>query len=617
MKAKILILITLLVCFSMIFVACDKDETPNNEETTTVEETTTEAEESTTEEIPVCEEHKDENADAVCDACSRAIVVVTQPIAPEVESRVDMVVNAIPSAELTEYVNTAIEKGTIPSSASVIDGIMSRNGVYVQVKITDEEEEFNTYKVYDIMTGLVVCTDTDEYNGALGGYKTVSISMMDNYVVMTSISSTPAYYDDTDPIQSRSVKLYTYGGENFCTLDWVSTNVDEKSFEEMYDVSTYQQSGLEYIQVNDDVYVIDPETKEVIHTDKDSTLVYRPQMDAVVGDLGYRFIYEDETLTKIYVYDLTKWIECIYSYFVPSYYDNVSYFVLRNGNVLVQSELALPDTAVSYDYISNGIKYDLVYTMINADAKTTTEIEFGYYIADAYSAENADMLTEKAINIAEVYPIENDRINSNNKLTLIVDNSMKVLYDCQSTVDLLTSYPIADGLFLHVVREDDYHYMEIVNEKNERVAYVPYGANLYESWIVYENKFYDYSMKLILDPEKSEYTVYDGINNMSYMLLTKVNEATELVEYYYYNASMDAPELLKGATSIAYFDAYGFQISERVEQEDGSFKTVYSYYGTNNVKLFEAETYVNYTSQIEETDAYIVTLNDGTRYIVK
>ena len=233
MKAKILILITLLVCYSMIFVSCDKDETPNNEETTKVEETTTEAEETTTveETLPVCEEHKDEDADKICDVCTRAIVVITEQIAPEEESRVDMIVNGIPTAELTEYVNTAIKAGTLPTSATVIDGIVSNNDVYVLTKVLSEDETFNTYKLYDVLTGRVVCSDTDSYTGALGGYKTVNISMMDNYVIMMSTSITPVNDGLGSTWESRSVKLYTYGGENFCTMDWVSTNADGKSFE--------------------------------------------------------------------------------------------------------------------------------------------------------------------------------------------------------------------------------------------------------------------------------------------------------------------------------------------------------------------------------------------------
>lgn len=623
MKAKILILITLLVCFSMIFVSCDKDETPNNEETTKVEETTTEAEETTTveETLPVCEEHKDEDADKICDVCTRAIVVITEQIAPEEESRVDMIVNGIPTAELTEYVNTAIKAGTLPTSATVIDGIVSNNDVYVLTKVLSEDETFNTYKLYDVLTGRVVCSDTDSYTGALGGYKTVNISMMDNYVIMMSTSITPVNDGLGSTWESRSVKLYTYGGENFCTMDWVSTNADGKSFEEMFDVNTYEQSGLEYIRVNETVYVIDPDSKELIHEDKDKTLIHRPEMDMTVGDLGYRFIYEEDmwgssTLTKIYVYDLTKWIECIYSYIVPSYYVNANYFVLDNGNVLVQGELQLSDSAVSYDYIEYGSKYDLVYTVIDASAKTTKEIEFGYYIVDAYSVSGTDALTDKAINVAEVYPIEDDRVSYNSPLTLIVDNGMKVLYDCRSSIDMLSCELVADGLFLHTIFEDDYFVREVINEKNERVAYIPYSASCHKNWIVYENKIYDYTMKLLFDPAQSGYTVLDGVDNMSYMLLTKVNEETGLVEYYYYNATMSAPEIIEGATSITYYTTCGFQISRSVEEEDGSFKTVYSYYGENNVKLFDAETIVIYVTDVDSV-AYIVTLLDGTHYIVK
>jgi hypothetical protein len=620
----------------MIFVACDDDqpcEIHADENTDAVcdscgetleQTTTTETEEETTtqeETLPVCEEHKDEDADKICDVCTRAIVVMTEQIAPEEESRVDMIVNGIPTAELKEYVNTAIEEGKLPTGATAIDGFVAQNGIYVEVKLLSEDGTFNTYKLYDVLTDRVVCSDTDKYTGALGGYKTVDIEMTNNYVVMTSVSITPMNDGLGSTLESRSVKLYTYGGENFCTMDWTSTNADGKRFEEMFDFNAYEHSGLEYIKVNENVYVLDPDTKELVHEDNDKTLVHRPEMDMVVGDLGYRFIYDEDmwggsTLTKIYVYDLTKWIECIYSYFVPSYYENVNCFVLNNGNVLVQGELALSSTAVSYDYIQYGSKYDLVYTMIDARAKSEKEIEFGYYINDAYDVESAEILTGKAINAAEVYPIENDRVNYSRPLVLLVDNDMKVLYDCNSSIDLLSCDLVADGLFLHTISEDDYYVRETVNEKGERVAYIPYNASCHANWVVYEGKLYDYTMKLLFDPAKSGYTVLDGNYAMSYMILTKVNEATELVEYYYYTAPATAPIKIEGATAITYYADRGFQITRSVEQEDGSFKTVYSYYGEDNVKLFDAETFMVGVSDVG-ADAYIVTLFDGSHYIVK
>lgn len=229
---------------------------------------------------------------------------------------------------------------------------------------------------------------------------------------------------------------YTYSGQLIAKATWngvyeealgLFVREDGKTIEDEWKFESVDENSAYVKFVYDGTaYVIDKATHEVRNGGNVNTFVDRPDFDYENDEFG--FVWDG---TSIYAYDLSAWVDCVYTYDVPSYFEYYELVALQGGKFLVQGSVCLPDDAVSYDYIEYDYeygykycKYDLCYVLIDPAQKTATEIGFGYYV---YCEESSYIFSEDAPTVLRVYPIENDRINYAKALYLAVDADMKVL----------------------------------------------------------------------------------------------------------------------------------------------------------------------------------------------
>lgn len=545
-----------------------------------------------------CDPHKDTNADGLCDVCKGAIVVINQPIAPKEEVRVDMVVNTVPTGvELGDYIHTDLVEEKAPTAATALKAGVLYDRYYYTVE-KDKTSGLSTHMLTNLVSGERIYERKETTVGE------VQLTMMDCFFrvsVTENDSVKDSYYAYSDTFVSAPFATETIAVSKLGTA--------HRGFDE-----TALTGGNRLFTMKDSCYVFNG-TELLFGPMEKNTFVDRPAFDS--GKVGEKYGYVQYG-GRIYAYDLSEWLSCAYSYSIPSYYERVSTFLLENGNLLLQAFVKLPDGAVSYDCLEGSQKYDLVWVILNPEKKQASEVEFGYYIAAILSPDKT-FFTDRAPNRLRAYRIVNDRIDTNAPKDFLVDNSLKILYDCASALKewdgSLGVWMVADNRYMVETALDGSSTLKrIFDEKGELVCYLPTGAVCYDSYVVCGDKFYSYDMELLLDSSAEKYTVERICS--TYSIFGRVNGEGK-TEWYYYNGE-GAPKLLETKDGTpSYINEEGFIVY--LDKTSGGSRTFFCDYYDREGNLITAMTAL-YSEKIvldAETGCYLLKDTADNCYLVK
>lgn len=637
MKIKLTIFVALMLCFGMFLLSCGEEAQEPAEGQTPTEEVG-------------CAEPIDEDVDGKCDKCGHAY--------EKYADRVDMTVKPIPSdVNEDDFFTFEVPEGVKPIDKfpPLVGGYtpgVNRNGRFVVLTYTyyvdangnaltnmdkeenqpadgEEQEIFSrdAYYVYDFALDKCEFTnakhlyrvDSEKYKDGEERFDRYEFDLRDYYFsARTILTSTNA---NGDVIEDNSWRYYTAGGEFI------------KEYKELTAVEEEFVGNILYLTINDDVVAIDTETGKVLRLmaeegekgekvtgDKD-VFVKRPEFDAVSGQYGY--VFEEDfngNVVGLQVYDLTKWIDCIYSYAIPSYVDADRSFmaVLQNGTVLTETYVPLHRNSINYDVLISGEKYDIVYTVINPIEKTTKEIEFGYDIEYIVVGAETDFATDKAINIARINPIVNDRIDSSRAMIVAIDNDLNIL--CQLT-KVLPGQTYADreavgkDLFIVELKVGDNYVEAVIDSDGELRAYLPESGSFEKGngFIVAGEKIYSYDMALKYDLYNAgnELTIVNSSKDFLILCAKNANDSRKL-DYYYYNSTMRAPEVIfTGDTAKEYYNYY-FGEGLFVVKDTSTETPIYTIYNSENKYVASFATAPIF---IEEYEGKVLIEADGTYYV--
>ena len=436
MKTKLISLLIALLCMTMLLVSCTdpcvEHIDANNDGICDVEGC-----EDAVKKPEVAEhEHVDANADKVCDVENCGTIIIVNTVTEKVEivvptkpeEKVDMVVKPIPAPNHAEYVNLdyaekqayfnklfrAFEDEDYYDAYDYIIVKKSETETIAPAveddPLTEDVDEYyegkfkNTYTVIDISgeTELVILTLVNEYEGNNG------------YVGFD--------FDSEEFIQvvaGKNLFLYRAGVANTAP----ALTFERSKLDDSIEIDEY----VTYVEYDGKVVVYDNASLAKLEEKDPDFFVDRPDFDAVEGSVGV--VYDAESMQ---VYDLTKWISCVYTYEIPSYAAGSEVFELANGTYLYQYFVQLPDNAVSYDVYAPEGKFDVVYEIVNPAAKTVSVAEFGYIISEQYGEEVSNFKFD-GNNLFAVATINNNGSVVGAKL-LIVDNELNVLYSVDNFV---------------------------------------------------------------------------------------------------------------------------------------------------------------------------------------
>lgn len=628
MKTRIFALIISILCLSMLLVACDKPcEAHVDEDNDAVcdvcgeavekeseSETETEAE---TETEGICE-HKDADADKVCDACGKAVVVIVEQVPVEKETAAEMIVNPIPEdAKVEDYINTDLPKNEFISTGTELVGYIDREGQYVLKASGDDGAR--KFSIIDIATdnSKVIWTGTEDITDTQ--MVTYNVTLDDMWYIVETI--TQGIYEGVEsPIflmEKKTIEVYTYANDQ---IGETHTWTVEDYFDEFVEPSTdyfYDQEC--YVNFQDKVFVINPETNKIIYVSDPATLVKRPEFDEVCGNYGFVANYEYGEFEGIYVYDLTKWIDCVYSYVIPEKYENADWTVLQNGNILIWANVRLADAAVSYDYIEDGEKYDLVYTIVDVASKKAKDVEFGYAIDYAWSLDDSEgFVTEAATqhNLVVAYPVEGGYINSNETLYFIVDNGLNIV--CK--LDIVGAELVDDNTFIkEIVYNDGRYVYELVNVDGEHIDYLPADADWNYGYKVVDDEIWSYSNKVLFDFD--DYDVCEYVSDRNYVLAVKAEEDFEgNVNYVYYTyipgLAKKEIDSSKEDWGISQIYEFGYVVTySEFNDMDETYTTVYELYNAKNELVVVLDSDIMYYEPVD--GACIIWTYNYTCYVLK
>ena len=552
--------------------------------------------------IPVkCDVHKDENADKTCDACGGAIVIITEQLAPSTDAKVDMVVNSIPeNVNLGDYIVVDKEDVVITELEKLdLNAILDHNDMAWLQLTYDDVNDVNTYEVYDYINNKSIFK-VDDSTATSDTYKNVSITLSDYYFVVTVNE-----YDRYSYVPRKaSIAYYDYTGKNaLAGANW-EAYVSEQTWDQITNElvpTIYDRNSITYVTFGSDVYAFDSVTSELLGKFNDKELVYRPEFDKVRGD-KYGYVEQDN---KIFVYDLNKWIECVYVYEIPVNYVTFDWFVLENGNVLVQGIEAVSAKNVNYDYMENDAKFDMVYTVIDPSAKNEKNVEFGYKIMAVQAAAN-ESFTDKAQNLAAIMPIVGDSVSADYKI-VILNNDLTIAADITEAIRLQL---VADELFAKTENVGGVEKTTIVDINGNEVVYVPYTAIINDKFISYDGKIYSFKMKELMDLADEGFQIYFDCD--SYMILTKYDTENYRYVYYYYDMQSESAKKIPGQDNglfnVAVYD-FGYVVSYTDMGQN-----VYKFYNTNGESVGTLDSEI---AVIEYFEDFIVLQCYNGYYIVK
>lgn len=323
-------------------------------------------------------------------------------------------------------------------------------------------------------------------------------------------------------------------------------------------------------------------------------------------DVGFKDIPSCEASTDKYNYDITEQAVYVYdnSYTLVSVYrlpddcdnvDDVEFFILSDGNILVQATYLLSEDATDYDYVVEGVnyieeaytsKYDLKTWVYNVETKETTDLDVNYVIGSFKNKLDEDFVktyvADKLDNVAKIYEIVDGKLDYSKYVYANVRTSdLKVLgYLAQEVLDQKGPATLFDTNRFFV--EDRAGNRYVIDEKGTLLGEFSAENNFYtynETMFAVKNgKYYDTSLKMVLDTNDNDYKYVSG--RLYRETVKSKNEdgsdKTTNVYYFFYNGSyvkLDLPE--KARNFVAGSNYFIYTIDEKVTVDNTEKTTTY------------------------------------------
>lgn len=372
------------------------------------------------------------------------------------------------------------------------------------VIFTYSTENFNSYKVFSMNAKRIIATFADsKYSFEFDIFDTVPVLLVSKLLVQRTVSVD----DDQEDDNSNVYIAYDSNG------DVLKTVKDEKPSDPI-------QITFDTCVFDNEVYKIKP--NGTISKAVDIKNHFHP--DAYNDDYYYKIDGNSVTVCD-------HSFNTISSFVAPSNYENISTFVLNNGNVLAQYVYKIAegerryDIEINDDSYQNG-KYDLVSLIIDAKSGKTQEINLDYIITDCLSNYEANHYyefwnktspyTENFENIAVIVPIVNKQLEENKeKCDLVFMNNKGKALRSIKVVDNQT--PSLDSVYK--IGNDRYRvntlsgFSVIDSKKNIIQSTTDTTLKLYGAYFVNEKAIYNLNLEPIYDLNKNNVEDIQYIKN--------------------------------------------------------------------------------------------------------
>ena len=367
---------------------------------------------------------------------------------------------------------------------------------------TKTENLLTSYNVFNVKTGATVWSASDQANIDSDGSSatTYSVELVNQwdtswfYVTETVVKTTAS-----DIKTTVTYTIYTAQG----------TRVASSSEDDV--AAPAYSKDIDLISFANKVYRID-ESGNIAAAIELGEFRKMPALDIKAGEY---YIHENNNVFLVYDEELN----IVSTYAAPSYADDVSYFVLSNGNILLQYGLEADPLSEDYTILEDGVKYDLVTLLIKASNGKAKELDFDYVILECLGRGGAvDELAESGVsdkidNIAILYPIENNRVvaSMNEMIMASVSNNGKI----ESTIgDLIEGMmpgivPVANNRW-EVANLAGQSF--ILNEKGKIVGESTNVDDYNANYFVINNKVYNWDFLEVCDLTPDEPTNYALMN---------------------------------------------------------------------------------------------------------
>lgn len=230
---------------------------------------------------------------------------------------------------------------------------------------------------------------------------------------------------------SFDYNIYVSGGEEryIITAESESSDSREKIYYDDLGNEFFRTTGLASLSVKEQIIDVSGNIFFAESSGKITANPYSLSDDAVIpdGTVSDKYIYDysDENL-KAYERNFSSYDN--YKKLEFASYANIGWFILGDGNVLVQEIITEPPAESGYDYIDKrGTKYSLKSYIWDIgqseDEPEIRELDLNFIIDTCLNkftvSDFGKTYTDKAENVAYVYAIENERLLDHKSLIVL------------------------------------------------------------------------------------------------------------------------------------------------------------------------------------------------------
>ena len=251
---------------------------------------------------------------------------------------------------------------------------------YYDMNGYDQARVRRSYTVYSMNSGAQISFTDYQYDTGVNPnadkyYRISELNSSSGILAVTCYTATYTYPEMPDGSvgmpERVHVPTYTYYDAN---LDVIASDLEQP----LSTTDAYMHDGYFTFEMDGKYHVF---AKGIKFYEYDVTRgVIIPEVSASFEGYSYIYTMNGSYISKIMVVDSDY--RTVIEYDVSSVYTDASWYLLGNGNILIQGLTDMDDDRAQYDIElgNKGTKVNVDHVLINVKEATVTEIELGYVI---------------------------------------------------------------------------------------------------------------------------------------------------------------------------------------------------------------------------------------------